>query len=96
MKNHSKTFTQVSKQKSKRKMIEQGLNVVAGVDLGDKHSHVCLINLDGEIVERKKLRASPTAFERYFGGWSPMRLVLEAAPTPTGCTACSPGSGTSR
>ena len=35
MKNHSKTFTQVSKQKSKRKMIEQGLHVVAGVDLGD-------------------------------------------------------------
>ena len=56
MKNHSKTFTQVSKQKSKGKMIEQGLNVVARVDLGDKHSHLCLINLDGNIVERKKLR----------------------------------------
>ena len=37
MMNHSKTFTQVSQQKSKRKMIEQGLNVVAGVDLGDAH-----------------------------------------------------------
>ena len=66
MKNHSKTFTQVSK----RKMIERGLSVVAGVDLGDKHSHVCLINLDGEIAERKKLR--------YFGGWALMRVVLEA------------------
>ena len=78
MKNHSKTFRQVSQQKSKRKMIEQGLNVVAGVDLGDKHSQLCLINLDGEIVERKKLRTSPAAFERYFGGWAPMRVVLEA------------------
>jgi len=74
MKNHSKTFTQVSK----RKMIEQGLNVIAGVDLGDKHSQLCLINLDGNIVERKKLRASPAALERYFGGWAAMRLVLEA------------------
>ncbi len=37
MKNHGKTFTQVSQQKSKRKMIEQGLNVVAGVDLRDAH-----------------------------------------------------------
>ncbi len=45
-------------------MIEQGLNVVAGVDLGDKHSHLCLIDLDGNIVERKKLRTSPAAFER--------------------------------
>ena len=78
IKNHSKTFTQVSQQKSKRKMIEQGLNVVAGVDLGDKHSHVCVINLDGEIVERKKLRTSPAALERYFGGWAAMRVVLEA------------------
>ena len=77
LKNHSKTLeqvsksktpTQVSQQKSKRKMIEQGHNVVAGVDLGDKHSHVCLIDLDGNIVERKKLRTSLAALERYFGG----------------------------
>ena len=74
MKNNSKTFREVSKQK----MIEQGLNVVAGVDLGDKHSHVCLIDLDGKIVERKKLSTSPAAFERYFGGWAAMRVVLEA------------------
>ena len=74
MKNNSKTFREVSKQK----MIEQGLNVVAGVDLGDKHSHVCWIDLDGNIVERKKLSTSPAAFERYFGGWAAMRVVLEA------------------
>ena len=59
-------------------MIEEGLNVVAGVDLGDKHSHVCLIDLDGKIVERTKLRTSPAALERYFGGWAAMRVVLEA------------------
>ncbi len=74
MKNNSKTFREVSKQK----MIEQGLNVVAGVDLGDKHSHVCLIDLDGKIVERTKLRTSPAALESYFGGWAAMRVVLEA------------------
>ncbi len=74
MKNNSRTFKEVSKQK----MIEQGLNVVAGVDLGDKHSQVCLIDLDGKIVERTKLRTSPAALERYFGGWAAMRVVLEA------------------
>ena len=78
MKNHSKTFTQLSRQKSKWKVIEQGLNVVAGADLGDKHSHLCLIDLDGNIVERKKLRTSPAAFERYFSGWASMRVVFEA------------------
>ena len=30
--------------------------MVAGVDLGDKHSQVCLIDLDGKVVERTKLR----------------------------------------
>ena len=54
------------------------MNVVAGLDLGDKHSFVCLIDLDGKVVERKKLRTSPAAFERYFGGWVGMRVVLEA------------------
>ena len=78
MKNHSKTFTQLSQQKSKRKVIEQGLNVVSGAGLGDKHSHLCLIDLDSDIVERKKLRTSPAAFERYFGGWTSMRVVFEA------------------
>ena len=59
-------------------MIEQGLNVVAGADLGDKHSHICLIDLDGNVVDRKSCRTSPAAFERYFGGGAPMRVVLEA------------------
>ena len=67
-----------------------------GVDLGDKHSHVCLIDLDGNIAERKKLRTSVAAFERYFGGWARMRVVLEAGTRANWGTACSSGSGTSR
>jgi hypothetical protein len=59
-------------------MIEHGLNMVPGAELGDKHSQLCLIDLDGNLVDRKKLRTSPAAFERYFGGWARMRLVLEA------------------
>ena len=41
---------------SKKQLIERGMNVVAGLDLGDKHSFVCLIDLDGKVVERKKLQ----------------------------------------
>ena len=70
-------------------MIEQGLNVVAGVDLGDKHSHVCLIDLDGNVVERKKLRTSPAAFERYFGGWVPSCWITSSS----GCSASRRSSG---
>ena len=74
MKNDSKRIESLSKQQ----MIEQGMNVVAGLDLGDKHSFVCLIDLDGNVVERKKLRTSLAAFERYVGEWAGMRVVCEA------------------
>ena len=74
MKKHSKTLTDVSK----RMMIEQGMNMVAGLDLGDKYSHVCLIDLDGRIVESKKIRTSAPALEKYFSGWTAMRVVFEA------------------
>ena len=74
MKNNSKKVASLPK----KQLIEQGMNVVAGLDLGDKHSFVCLVDLDGKVVERKKLRTSPAAFERYFGGWAGMRVVGEA------------------
>ncbi len=51
---------------------------MAGLDLGDKHSFVCLIDLDGNVVERKKLRTSLAALERYLGEWAGMRVVFEA------------------
>ena len=53
--------------------------MVAGLDLGDKHSFVCLIDLDGKVVERKKPPRSPAAFERYFGAWAGMRVIFEAS-----------------
>ena len=74
MKKHSKTLSDAGK----RKMIEQGMNVVAGLDLGDKHSHVCLIDLDGRIVESRKIRTSGPALEKYFSAWAGMRVVFEA------------------
>ena len=74
MKNDSKRIESLSK----KQLIEQGMNLVAGLDLGDKQSFVCLIDLDGNVVERKKLRTSWAALERYFGEWAGMRVVCEA------------------
>jgi len=64
--------------KPNQEMIEGGMNAVAGLDLGDKHSVVTVMDLDGEIVERKKIRTSVAAFERYFQAWARMRVVFEA------------------
>ena len=76
MKNHSKTIAALSQ--PQREMIEQGMNVVVGLDLGDRHSHLCLLDLEGNIVERHRIRTSVAAFKKFFDEWAPMRVVFEA------------------
>ncbi len=49
-----------------------------------KASFVCLIDLDGKVVERKKLRTSLAALERYCGEWAGMRVVWEAGTHANG------------
>ena len=68
------------------------MNVVAGLDLGDQYSHVCLLDLEGNIVERVRVRTTVQQFEKYFGAWASMRVVFEASPTRCG----SPAAGTPR
>ena len=76
MKNHSKTIAALSQ--PQREMIEQGMNVVVGLDLGDRHAHLCLLDLEGNIVERHRIRTSVAAFKKFFDEWAPMRVVFEA------------------
>lgn len=51
---------------------------VAGVDIGDKRSYVCLVGLDGKLLEEVKLPTSPAAIEKYFCSWPRLRVVLES------------------
>jgi transposase len=52
----------------------------AGLDLGDKHSYLCLIDSQsGEVIEEGRLRTSPEAFRRRFSSERPpMRIAIEA------------------
>ena len=53
--------------------------MTAGVDLGDKHSYLCLIYTDsGEVMEEGRLRTTPEAFKRRFASEQPMRIAIEA------------------
>lgn len=53
--------------------------VTAGVDIGDRNSHLCLIDTEsGEVIEESKIRTSPEAFERYFSNAERMRIAIEA------------------
>ncbi len=53
--------------------------VTAGVDIGDRNSHLCLIDTEsGEVIEESKVRTSPEAFERCFSNAERMRIAIEA------------------
>jgi transposase len=53
-----------------------------GVDVGDQHSVLCVVDVTGEIVEEGRIRTTPDAFERRFSGMDKSRVVIE-----TGCHA---------
>ena len=51
----------------------------AGLDLGDKHSHLCLIDTEnGEVTEESRLRTTPEALKRRFSSEQPLRVAIEA------------------
>jgi len=52
--------------------------MTVGLDLGDRYSHLCLIDQhSGEVIEEGRLRTSPEAFVRRFASEEPMRIAVE-------------------
>jgi hypothetical protein len=61
-----------------KKPITKRSVVVAGMDLGDKESQVCLVNALGERVLERKVRTTNAGLRKLFGGLPACRVVLEA------------------
>ncbi len=58
--------------------MSQHYDVTAGIDLGDRYTHVCLLDSEnGEVIEESRIPTSPKAFERRFSGTAPMRIAIE-------------------
>jgi transposase len=58
--------------------MSQHYGVTAGIDLGDRYTHVCLLDSEnGEVIEESRISTSPKAFERRFSGTAPMRIAIE-------------------
>ena len=53
--------------------------MTAGLDLGDRYSHLCLIDTQsGEVIEESRLRTTPEAIRRRFASERPpMRIAIE-------------------
>lgn len=51
---------------------------IVGVDLGDVHSQVCILDAGtGRVLEERKLRTSKAAFEAFFAKRTSLRVALE-------------------
>src|SRR3954452_18297533 len=58
--------------------MSQHYSVTAGIDLGDRYTHVCLLDTEnGQVIEESRIPTSPKAFQRRFSGTTPMRIAIE-------------------
>jgi transposase len=52
--------------------------ITAGLDLGDKYSHLCLIDTDsGEVIEEGRLRTTPEALRQRFDSEYSLKIAIE-------------------
>src|SRR5215207_8424301 len=50
----------------------------AGIDIGDRYSHLCLLDTDsGEVIEEGRILTNHSAFKKRFSGSKPMRIAIE-------------------
>lgn len=56
----------------------EGTKVTVGLDLGDRHTQVCVVDEAGEVTEEARLATKPEALRRRFSGAERLRIVLEA------------------
>ena len=53
--------------------------VTVGIDLGDRHSHLCVLETaSGEMLEEGRVPTTPKGFEQRFSGRERMRIAIEA------------------
>jgi transposase len=59
--------------------MSQHHTVIAGIDLGDRYSHLCMLEVDsGEVIEEGRIATNREALRRRFSGAEPMRIAIEA------------------
>ncbi len=51
--------------------------ITVGFDLGDRFSHYCMLNADGDAIESGRMQTSEAALRRHFEGEPTMRIALE-------------------
>ena len=56
---------------------KQKLSITVGVDLGDRWSHYCMLNEDGEVIEEGRIASTEAGIRRQFEGEPAARVAME-------------------
>ena len=67
-----------SKRQQGGKVAESKPSRVLGLDLGDRHTHYCMLSSTGELMEEGRLQTTRAAMEKHFAKEPRMRIALEA------------------
>jgi transposase len=67
----------VSKVVPQRETAKDKPAITVGLDVGNRYSHYCLLNEEGEVVEEGRMQSTETAFRRHFEGEPRQRIALE-------------------
>jgi transposase len=62
--------------------------VTVGLDLGDRFSHYCMLNEDGDAIESGRIQTTEESLRRHFHGESRMRIALECETIRPGSAVC--------
>ena len=57
--------------------------VTVGLDLGDRHTQVCVLDQAGELIEEARVATRPQALRHRFSGLTPLLRVSCSRPAPT-------------
>ena len=67
----------VSKQSQRMEALQARPTMTMGLDMGDRFSHYCLLNEDGDVVEEGRLQSTEASFRRHFENEPRLRIALE-------------------
>jgi transposase len=65
------------KKSSKKVVAVEKPSVTVGLDVGDRFSHYCMLNEEGEVIEEGRIRTEECALRRQFEGEERMRIAME-------------------
>jgi transposase len=57
--------------------VQKRNSLVIGLDISDKHTHICVLDDTGAVVLRERIETKDPAFRKWFAKRSPSRVALE-------------------